>query len=359
LEDYPEVSTITKELLAHVTALIELFEGDTAAAVPIRPTSALKIRYQAADASAEGFGAGTQYPDSMFERRDGLWDPAYAIRGSNLREATVQANHLLKDIRAGKHDGCEVWMFTDNAVWSYVWNKGMSTAKHLFSLVLELKKEARNHEVFVKSCHISGDRMIATGMDGLSRGDNDAGVSLGYDIREFVPLHLSAWDVAGHTLEDWCTRWMGSDYQAPLAPEGWFDDGHRPGIHVWAPPPAAALIALKEMARSRHKRPYNTTHVVLIPRLLYQEEWRKRFEKEVDLWFILSHDTAWPHCTFEPLMVGIRFPLSRSYPWEIKQERERVVAIGSSLSTLSKTSDLRVGDYLRKLWRDPRSLPTV
>ena len=152
---------------------------------------------------------------------------------------------------------------------------------------------------------------------------------------------------------------MGSDYQAPLAPEGWFDGGHLPGIHVWAPPPAAALITLKEIARSRHKRPYNTTHIVLIPRLLYQEEWRKRFEKEVDIWFILSHDTAWPHFTFEPLMVGIRFPLSRSYPWEIKQERKRVVAIGSSLSTLSKSGDLQVGDYLRKLWCNPRSLPTM
>ena len=82
-------------------------------------------------------------------------------------------------------------MFTDNVVWSYMWNKGMSTAKHLFLLVVELKKEAHLHEVYVRSCHVSGDRMIVIGMDRVSRSDNDAGMSLGYDIREFVPLHLS------------------------------------------------------------------------------------------------------------------------------------------------------------------------
>ena len=250
-------------------------------------------------------------------------------------------------------------MLTDNAVWSYVWTKGMSTAKHLFDLVLDLKILAREHEVYLRSCHISGDRMIATGMDGWSRGIHDAGLSLGYDIRDFVPLNLSAWDVAGRTLEDWCLSWMGSDFNTPLTPEGWFDDGHRPGIHIWAPPPAAALIALKQLANSRHKRPHTTTHVVLIPRLLYQEEWQRRFEKEVDLWFYLSPGDVWPHSAFEPIMIGIRFPLYRSYPWELKQEREKLVAIGRSLSTLSKTSHLRVGDYLRKLWRDPRALPPV
>ena len=102
--------------------------------------------------------------------RDGLWLPEFALGGSNLREGTNMVNHLLKDVRAGKHDGCEVWCFTDNAVWSYVWNSGLSTAKHLFQLVLDLRIEARKHEVYIRSCHISGNKMIATGMDGWSRG---------------------------------------------------------------------------------------------------------------------------------------------------------------------------------------------
>jgi hypothetical protein len=37
--------------------------------------------------------------------------------------------------------------------------------------VLDLKIACIEHEVYLRPCHISGDRMIATGMDGWSRGD--------------------------------------------------------------------------------------------------------------------------------------------------------------------------------------------
>ena len=132
---------------------------------------------------------------------------------------------------------------------------------------------------------------------------------------------------------------MGSNYSPPLEPEGWFAEGHKSGVHIWAPPPAAGLIALKELARSRNKQPYNSTHMVMIPRLLYQEEWRSRFEKDVDLWIVLHTESVWPHHAFEPLIIGIGFPLSRSsYPWELKQERVRMVAIGRALSQVSDES---------------------
>ena len=104
-----------------------------------------------------------------------------------------------------------------------------------------------------------------------------------------MPLHLSAWDIAGNNLADWCKSWMGTNYTPPLSPEGWFEAGHLPGVYLWVPPLGAALIALKELARSRHKRPSKVTHVVMIPRLLWEEEWRSHFEKEVDFWFILHN----------------------------------------------------------------------
>ena len=99
--------------------------------------------------------------------RDGLFLNEFARGGSNLREAQNQVNHLLDDIKAGIHDGCELWCATDNAVWSAVWNKGLSTARHLYYLVLELRLEARKHEVYLHVVHISGDRMISCGMDGM------------------------------------------------------------------------------------------------------------------------------------------------------------------------------------------------
>ena len=119
-----------------------------------------------------------------------------------------------------------------------------------------------------------------------------------------------------------------------------------------APPPEAALAALKEVAKARHKRPQYVTHVILIPRLLYQEEWRSRFQKEVDVWFTLSTGQVWPHSAFEPLLIGISFPLRRTRPWLLRMERDKVVEIGRALSEMSKTSHFLVGDYLRKLWRD-------
>jgi hypothetical protein len=181
--------------------------------IPIRPTDKGKLRFFCGDASREGFRGATQYPNGTLSAREGLWDPQFQN----------QVTHLLHEIRAGKHDGCEVWAAIDNSVWSAVWNKGMSQqARHLFYLVITLKQEARDHEVYLRCFHISGARMIACGVDGLLRWNYDAGISLGLDIRQFMPLHLLAWDIAGDTLAGWCKSWMGMDYSPPLSPVGWF-----------------------------------------------------------------------------------------------------------------------------------------
>ncbi|KAL7466322.1 hypothetical protein ACHAXS_006627 [Conticribra weissflogii] len=95
--------------------------------------------------------------------------------------------------------------------------------------------------------------MIASGMDGWSRGDYETGISLGYDLRDFLPLGRSAFELGGDTLEIWCREWMGDDFSPPLTPTQWFDEGHEEGIHLWSPPPAAALVALKELSKSKHK----------------------------------------------------------------------------------------------------------
>jgi hypothetical protein len=356
---YPLLTSITSELLAHCEALIELFDGDLPREVFIRPASASQFRYYVGDASAEGLGGATQFPDGTIRGRRGVWDPKFAEGGSNLREATNQVNHLIREIRTGIHDGCELWAFTDNAVWSAVWLKGLSTAKHLFDLVLRLRIECRLHEVYLHVCHISGDRMIESGVDGWSRGDFETGISLGHDLRNYLPLAMNCFDVAQATIIPWLRSWMKDDYSGPLSPEGWFWEGHLPGVHIWAPPPAAALIALKQLSRSKQKRRYELTHVVLIPRILYWEEWQTRFEKEVDIWFFLHPGTVWPHFAHEPLVIGISFPMYRSYPWLLRMEPEKVVEIGRSLSTLSKTSHVRVGHYLRQLWSQPRELPEV
>jgi hypothetical protein len=330
-----------------------LFNSEEPRVSLVRPRERKDLRYACGDASAEGFAEAVQYPDLLVGERDGLWLPEFSEKSSNLREALNIANKLKLDIAQGKHDGCEFWQATDNAVWSAVCNKGMSSARHLFDLLVEIKVLCHEHEVFFHCFHISGERMIATGIDGLSRGDKESGIALGYDLRNFLPLATPAFDVKDNKLEDWCKYWMGTDYSPPVEPLSWFHEMHKPGIHLVAPPPAAALSALKEVAKARHKRPRDVTFVILIPRLLYQEEWRSRFQKEVDVWFALSTGTFWPHSAFEPLMVGISFPLHRTRPWLLRMERDKVVEVGRKLSDLSKTCHLRVGNYLRELWRDP------
>ena len=128
---------------------------------------------------------------------------------------------------------------------------------------------------------------------------------------------------------------------------------------MWAPPPAATLVALKEIARSRQKRPRKVTHVFLCQRLLWQEEWRRRFEKEVDVWFILWPGSAWPLSNFEPLIVGISFPMCRERPWLVRERREEMVEAGRALCELSRTCHVLVGDYLRKLWLRPWGFPEL
>ena len=98
--------------------------------------------------------------------------------------------------------------------------------------------------------------------------------------------------------------------------------------------------------------------MVIIPRLLWEEEWRSRFEKEVDFWFILHNGAVWPHSAFKPLLVGISFPIlpsSSPFPWQVKQERTQMVDLGRAMSEMSKLSDFQVRDYLRELWSAPRS----
>jgi hypothetical protein len=352
--DYPALTRVTYQLVLHTLALRRLFDTPEPRVSLIRPMEKHMIWYACGDALAEGFAQAVQYPDLTVDERDGLWDPELFNKISNLWEALNIANHLKRDIAAGYHDGCEIWQATDNAVWSAVCNKGMSSVRHLFDLLVDIKVLCHEHNVFYHCFHISGERMIATGIDGLSRGDQESGIALGYDVSDFLPLDVGAFDYPDNHLVEWCEGWMRDDYKPPATPIEWFLEAQKPGENIIAPPDVAALHALKEIARGWHKRPRDVTYVILIPRVLYQEEWRSRFQKEIDVWFPLLPGEFWPRTAHEPLMVGISFPLYRTRPWLLRMERDKVVGVGRRLYQMSKESNLQVRDHLRKLWRNPR-----
>ena len=85
----------------------------------------------------------------------------------------------------------------------------------------------------------------------------------------FLPWNESAFK---HTdlLKPWLLSWMGSEVET-LTLEGWFTRVHDqldgaydrhgfwqhkivPGHFIWAPPPAAADVALEEMHKARIKQ---------------------------------------------------------------------------------------------------------
>ena len=113
------------------------------------------------------------------------------------------ANHLKHDIVSGRHDGCKVWLAMNNAVWLAVCNKGLSTTRDLFLLLVDIQLLCYEQMGSLHPFNISGNRMIATGIDGLSHGDRDLEIAPGYDIRDLVPLRISAFDYTGNQLETW------------------------------------------------------------------------------------------------------------------------------------------------------------
>ena len=75
-------------------------------------------------------------------------------------------------------------------------------------------------------------RMDRTGLDGRSRGDLDAEVSLGCDLRKFLPLDGGSFKMSVGTFRRWLKYWLGNQYSEPLTPLQWFYEGHKAGCHL-------------------------------------------------------------------------------------------------------------------------------
>jgi hypothetical protein len=75
--------------------------------------------------------------------------------------------------------------------------------------------------------------------------------------------------------------------------------------------------ALEQLGQSIHKRPQHT-HIVIVPRLMTYC-WRKLLGKICDIIITVPLGTeGWSLTNFEPLIVGIYFPLCRHEPWRLK-----------------------------------------
>jgi len=155
-----------------------------------RPTSRVCVHYGFGDASGVGYGSSIYLEGRGILWETGLWD--WSIKeesSSNYKELKNIVDTLHKYVQDGFLQHMEIWMLTDNLVAESAYFCGTSKSRQLFELVLRLRKLEMAAECRIFLVHVAGTRMIAQGADGLSRGDQNAGVMSGVDMLEYVPLH--------------------------------------------------------------------------------------------------------------------------------------------------------------------------
>jgi hypothetical protein len=249
-------------------------------------------------------------------------------------------------------------MFTDNSTAESAFFKGTSSSEKLFDLVLRLRKIEMEGDLFIHLVHVAGTRMIWSGVDGLSRGDHNAGVMAGDSMLSFVPLSQSA-DERSASLLPWIESWAApprskGKLMRVLTATEWCDPHPSGGTYVWLPPPAAAAAAIEWLGQSIHKRP-DSVHIVIVPRLM-TARWRKRLAKTSDILFTIPLGSSiWSCNEHEPLICAVCLPLSESSPWSHRGTAS-VKGVLGRLPSLWKNGIDASGSVLRQLLGKARSL---
>ena len=103
------------------------------------------------------------------------------------------------------------FLLTDNIITDYAFHTESSSSNHLFELIVRLRKLEMEGSLIIHLIHISGKRMIKSGVGGLSRGDLTKGVMKGEEILSFVPLKLGVDERSPALLECVQSCWTGEE----------------------------------------------------------------------------------------------------------------------------------------------------
>jgi hypothetical protein len=282
------------------------------------------VLYGFGDASGLGFGSSIRLGDGTVLWKSGTWSHSFAAEKSSNYFELANLVFALEDLlEKGELADHEIFMFTDNSTAESAHFKGTSkSSKSLNDLALRLRKIEMQGSCKIFVIHVAGTRMIWQGTDGLSRGDENAGVMAGEDMLSYVPLHERAIDRSAELLP-WVMSWISkAEWRRKvslLQTEDWASPHPDGGVYLWVPPPAAAEAAIEFLSQSITKRP-NSVHVILIPRLM-TAWWRKRLIKTSDLLFTIPlNSPVWAKANHEPLICAVCLPLSRKKdgPWRHK-----------------------------------------
>ena len=352
-----------KRLKTDFEILKRLTAADAPPKVIKRRTGCGVAIYGFGDASGKGFGSCIEIEGTSYAQY-GQWNTCIEEKHSNFKELKNLVMAVERAFQEGKLVNCELYLFTDNYVAECAYyNGGSNLNKELDALVFRLWEMQMAGTFTLYFYHIAGTRMIASGIDGLSRGDKAEGISKGISIMEFIPLHLSPMARSAE-LEDWIRSWWMEAEMGKLeflSPENWFDKEMMVGSFVWDVPPAAGEAAVEQLCSHVHGRP-NGTHIFLIPRLC-TSHWRKQLGKVCDLIITLQpkHE-FWNASMHEPLMMGIYLPLLpplyKYRPWRFKYT-QYVANIESQVLRMQKTSDKLEWDCLRKLFLQAKTICSV
>ena len=182
------------------------------------------------------------------EYEAGPWKMQWRKESSNVREAenlTDRIERLGRDMVLTNH---EVFVMTDNTAFEGAYYKGHSPSAKLNDIVFRLHKAKRDGGFVLYVLHISGKRMKATGVDGLSRGNIMEGILAG-------------------------------------APETMFDLKDMQAARLWVVAPAVMETALELFGHDRLAHP-QWPHVFVIPHLMTYM-WRKNSGKDADVLFTI------------------------------------------------------------------------
>lgn len=354
-----------------ISALHTLFSCEDPPLVTVRTSDIQFIIYGFADASKSGFGASIAYVDSV-RYRVGTWSNDEDDCSSNFREFANIVETVEEEVRSGRLQHSTLILATDNSTVESALFKGNSTSELLYDLIVRFKTaELQSGSRFIVT-HVSGERMKYQGTDGISRGQLREGISLGNSMLKYCPWGLSAID-RSPSLMDWCKNVFGPNLEI-LSPCEWFTRGHdhnggyydqkgmyrlniKHGTYLWQPPPAAADAALEEIRKARLKR-RSSTHVIIIPRLC-TTLWLKQLYKAADIVLYLPCSYShWSSLMFEPLVIGILFPYSRFYPWQLKGS-PRLCTDRRKMQSLLQAGEVDSGDLLRKFFISTRKIPSL
>ena len=331
-----EVAPATVEPVTRYLRDLECLAQLTDTAAP--PRQLYRARRQSAffvvgDASGKGKGNAVieQYG---VDYESGAWNLEWREKSSNCREAENLTDRLERLVADGLLHDHEVFLITDNSAFEGAYYKGHSPARHLSEIVFQVHKAERDGGFILHVIHISGKRMKASGVDGLSRGDLTEGLMGGQDPFSFIPFHLGADErsrgaVVGAWVRSWwCTK-KGTDFGGlsltQVTKDNMFELRDLKAARLWTLPPAAMEVALELLCEDRLAHP-QWPHVFVVPRLM-THLWRKDLMKNADLLFTVPAQVPfWTSRQYEPLIVAIVFPLTHvpSYtgPWLVRGTHE-------------------------------------